>query len=383
MLRSQGTRLLAITRLRLAPLVERVLRKAMPARVQRMGTQALGRVVERFPAIGELLQVARTRVERALEIQQRQQPGATNGQPAAPVYAPPSPIPEQPEAAPITAPGPSYETILFSLRDPDWKVRADAANLLGTWRQDGVEDALHSALRDDSAEVAATAAVSLSRLGTARAISALREVLENRDGYFSPVTRAACVHGLARCIDSDEAQAVLDVVQDVDAEVSIAAILAISERLPELATPRLLSVLSDDTSYFLPLVRLAAANALSRLGTLSNDARAISCTRRPTATCDACSNRRTKPIGTACPQALLANPAPCSRIGAAAGACQCETGSLHSRPANNAARSTFLARTSTLRSSHLRSSERIWVLSVFSAIPSLRRTRLRGSLPRQ
>jgi hypothetical protein len=67
---------------------------------------------------------------------------------------------------------------------------------------------------------------------------------------------------------------VLDVVQDVDAEVSIAAILAISERLPELATSRLLSVLSDETSYFLPLVRLAAANALSRLGTLSNDARA-------------------------------------------------------------------------------------------------------------
>ena len=107
----------------------------MPARVQRMGTQALGRVVERFPAIGELLQVARTRVERALEIQQRQQPAATNGQSAATSLRA---LPSSPEAAPAAAQPDSVDRVaqlrklLSALRDPDWRVRADAANLLGS-----------------------------------------------------------------------------------------------------------------------------------------------------------------------------------------------------------------------------------------------------------
>ncbi|MFT3921199.1 MAG: HEAT repeat domain-containing protein [Myxococcales bacterium] len=246
----------------MAPLVERVLRKAVPTRVQRMGSQALERVAQRFPALKELLETARARLER------QQRAPATPTTPPNGTAATHGPVLDEPSASRPTI---SFEALVASMADPNWHVRADTANRLAELQAEGVAELLHRALRDESAEVAAAAAVSLSRHGTPRALAALREVLENRDGYFSPVTRAACVHGLARCVDAASAGPVLDVVQDVDAEVSIAAILAITERVPELATPRLLSVLSDDTSYFLPLVRLAAANALTKLGTLTQD----------------------------------------------------------------------------------------------------------------
>jgi hypothetical protein len=289
MLRSPRTRLAAITRLHVAPwvaqLVDRLLRRAVPARVQRMGNQALKRVVERFPELAELLISARGAAERSPWAPSRSPasgPQAAVGTPPVPDLeraavlgdTSATPIPsserEMSQVAPLD-PRERFEDLLTQLTAASWQVRAQAAEALSTLESLGVEEALHRALRDDSAEVASAAALALSRHGSARAIAALREVLENRDGYFSPVTRAACVHGLARCLGTVDTNAVLDVLADVDAEVSIAAIAVVAERLPELAMPRLLAVLSDDTSYFLPMVRLAAANALTRLGTLSQD----------------------------------------------------------------------------------------------------------------
>ncbi len=278
---SPGSRLLAITKVRAAPLVELVLRSTLPSllarvdsllargaarmdpRVQRMGAQTLSRVLERFPALDTLLQRARKSVEPGADAHQAREatPAPSMETIATPVSVAPSVL--------------ELGSLLSALRDVDWRVRADAAQRLGVSQegvlQEGVEHALLAALRDDSAEVAAAAAIALSQHGGPRASAALREVLESREGFFSPVTRAACVQGLARCLNSDEAQVVLEVIHDMDAEVSIAAILASSERWPELATTRLIALLSEQSSYFLPLVRLAAANALSRLGTLHQD----------------------------------------------------------------------------------------------------------------
>ena len=57
-------------------------------------------------------------------------------------------------------------------------------------------------------------------------------------------------------------------IRDLDAEVSIAAIAVLADRNRAVAAEQLLPVLQDATGYFLPLVRLAAANALLRAGAL-------------------------------------------------------------------------------------------------------------------
>lgn len=134
--------------------------------------------------------------------------------------------------------------------------------------------ALISALRDPSAELAAVAALKLGAAPSPDAARALREVLDNADGYFNPLTRVAALqaltHALPEAPGPGELEPLLARVRDIDAEVSMAAIDAIAERAPaSVAIERLLPVVLDDSGYFLPSVRDAATRALERAGLLT------------------------------------------------------------------------------------------------------------------
>jgi hypothetical protein len=129
-------------------------------------------------------------------------------------------------------------------------------------------------LRDPSAEVASVAALKLGSKPTPEATFALREVLKNVDGYFSPLTRVAALqaftHSLPSAPGPNELEPLLELVRDIDAEVSMAAIDAIAQRAPSsIAIERLLPVVLDDSGYFLPIVRAAATRALERAGLLT------------------------------------------------------------------------------------------------------------------
>jgi hypothetical protein len=149
-----------------------------------------------------------------------------------------------------------------------WQARASAAMTLAHVDGEGVVPALLRALRDSSVEVAVAAVDALGGRADAPAVDALLDVLQNSDGYFNPVTRVAAITGLARRPDLTNVEPLLAAVRDIDAEVSIAAIAVIAERLPGIAEAQLSPLLRDHSGYYLPLVRLAAANALERSGSL-------------------------------------------------------------------------------------------------------------------
>jgi HEAT repeat protein len=149
-----------------------------------------------------------------------------------------------------------------------WQARASAAMSLADVSAEGVVPALVRALRDRSVEVAVAAADALSGQRDECAATELLAVLENREGYFNPVTRVAAISGLARRLDVARLDPVFAALRDIDAEVSIAAVAVIAERVPARAGKLLLPVLCDKTGYYLPIVRLAAANALERAGAL-------------------------------------------------------------------------------------------------------------------
>ena len=128
--------------------------------------------------------------------------------------------------------------------------------------------ALLRALRDPSVEVAVTAVDALSGRDDRSARDALLSVLVNAEGYFNPVTRVAAISGLARQLDAESFGPVFAAVRDIDAEVSIAAVAIIADRMPTAAATQLMPLLRDPSGYFLPIVRLAAVNALERAGCL-------------------------------------------------------------------------------------------------------------------
>ncbi len=151
----------------------------------------------------------------------------------------------------------------------DWQSRARAASGLGEVEADGVVAALVHALGDPSVEVALAAIQALASRQEARVATALLEVVSSANGYFSPVTRAAAIGVLAKRLAVRELAPIFEAVRDVDADVSIAAIAAIAEHAPHAAATHILPLLEDRSGYFLPLVRLAATNALDGAGALT------------------------------------------------------------------------------------------------------------------
>jgi HEAT repeat protein len=164
---------------------------------------------------------------------------------------------------------------MTTLRDSgEWSERVQAARDLRSIRGDAVTQALLGALRDPSAEVATAAVSALGARAEPRVADALREVIVNREGYFASVTRAAAVTTVAAWRNEAEMKPVLDAVNDLDAEVSLSAIAAIANHVPHAAITGVLPVLQDRSGYFLPIVRLAAAHALVRVGAVFESLRA-------------------------------------------------------------------------------------------------------------
>jgi HEAT repeat protein len=152
-----------------------------------------------------------------------------------------------------------------------WQQRAGAAQELTHMQGEAVVQALTRAVRDTSVEVAIAAVEALAQRTEASALHPLHAVVENSDGYFSPVTRVAALSVLGRVLSDASLAPIVACVRDLDAEVSIAAIAVVADRKRATAAEHLLPILADQSGFFLPLVRLAAANALTRAGALGPD----------------------------------------------------------------------------------------------------------------
>jgi HEAT repeat protein len=126
--------------------------------------------------------------------------------------------------------------------------------------------ALVAALRDRRAEVAVEAAEALQGHPPELAAPALRDVLHNRDGYFSASTRAAAVRALGVLLPADNGDAFAVAAADLDASVSLAAIAALVDRHEGTSVDVLLRVLEDTSGFYVPLTRHAAARGLALLG---------------------------------------------------------------------------------------------------------------------
>ena len=238
----------------LVQLVERVQGKEwrsdvqrFEAEVQRFGDQAWRKIATRWPVLADL--VRDSKVVRARY--------------RAPERKPPEP------REPQTMSNEAVDALIAQLIAADpWQARQSAALALARIEADGVVLALVQALRDSSAEVAVAAVDALANHSDPEATNALLSVLANTEGFFNPMTRVAAIAALSKRLRDDALAPITTAVRDIDAEVSIAAIAVTVDRVPSQALDQLLPILRDGEGYFLPLVRLAAANALDRAGLL-------------------------------------------------------------------------------------------------------------------
>lgn len=213
-----------------------LLARRLPSPAQRLARRALVPLMERFPGLPALL----------------------GFEPVAPKTV------QAPESVRPAARTRRQE--LDALRSaPETSERARAARVLALAAEPEVTAALLLALRDSSAEVGVEAADALQHHPGRDTVDALRTVLDNRDGYFSPMTRAAAVRSLAALLPSGSDAVLTAALSQVDAEVSLAALSALVQRAEPSGAVALLGVLEDRTGFYLPLVRRAAAQGLSRL----------------------------------------------------------------------------------------------------------------------
>lgn len=173
-----------------------------------------------------------------------------------------APAPTKPrQTAPSTA---SLDALLAQLGARDFRTRLKAVQALAHHPGESSTRALIGALRDRSVEVAVDAVHVLGSSAGASAQATLREVLDNPEGYYHPLVRAAAVHALGKLGSSDGLR-IEQALRDGDAEVSIAAIAALSLAAPARASEALAGVIENADGFFLPITRLAAARGLSRL----------------------------------------------------------------------------------------------------------------------
>jgi HEAT repeat protein len=151
------------------------------------------------------------------------------------------------------------------LNSADYRTRLKAVQALVHYRERAVVDALLLALRDKSVEVAIAAVSSLHIAAGDAARAPLREVLDNVQGYYHPLVRAAALHALGSLLTPEESESIASALRDRDAEVSIAAISALAASTPERAGALFLQVIENQDGFFLPITRLAAARGLERL----------------------------------------------------------------------------------------------------------------------
>lgn len=225
----------------------RVALQRLPPRVQRLGLRVLTPVMKRWPTVLELLGLAPERARR-------------------------SAAPKPAEAGPRQV---SDERVwLKTLQaDPEPQGRIRAVRAIAESSVPGITLALTTALRDQSAEVAAEAADALRHHPNESAISALRNVVENVDRYFSPGVRAAAIRTLSAILPKGEGAPIAAAISDLDAEVSVAAIAGVVDRNESGSAETLLSVLENPKGYYVALTRGAAARGLKGLTSRPDPAR--------------------------------------------------------------------------------------------------------------
>lgn len=86
---------------------------------------------------------------------------------------------------------PSVVTLLAGLKKDNWRIRHNAAAVLGQLRATWATDALIETLRDEHPNVRLAAAAALHRFQTKRAIAALQLYQKRRSGQTKPLPRRA------------------------------------------------------------------------------------------------------------------------------------------------------------------------------------------------
>jgi HEAT repeat protein len=160
----------------------------------------------------------------------------------------------------------SVESLVDELASPDPVRRAAAVEALGRTANAAAAPALITALRDADADVAREAATSLGSVGSAVAVEPLLAVLNNRDGYFHCVVRAAASHSLGQLRDLRAVAPLLDAINDPITEVSAEAIRALASLADPRGIPALLQVVRNQHGYFLDVTRHAAILGLAKIG---------------------------------------------------------------------------------------------------------------------
>jgi hypothetical protein len=233
----------------------RLLLARIPPAQQQLATTALHAAAARWPQLSRLLNLFPAAAPEPFAAPPGNPAEAHRGDDAPATRA----RPPQPSQA-------SHRPHLAQLRDAsDYAERARAALALSTTVDAETTAALVAALRDPSSEVAAQAAEALGHHRGDAATSALQGVLENRDGFFNPMTRASAVRALGVLLPPNQGTPVASAVADVDALVSLAAIAALAERDENASASALMGVLENRAGFYLPLTRQAAARALMRL----------------------------------------------------------------------------------------------------------------------
>lgn len=119
------------------------------------------------------------------------------------------------------------------------------------------------ALRDSNADLARDAALALGTTGNSSAVEPLIAALNNPDGYYHSVVRAAAAASLARIGDSRALEPLISTVRDCIAEPSVEAIRALGILGNSRAIPTLLEVVRNADGFFLPVARRAAITSLA------------------------------------------------------------------------------------------------------------------------
>jgi len=124
--------------------------------------------------------------------------------------------------------------------------------------------ALIAALRQSDADIARDAATSLGALSESAAVEPLIQVLNNVDGFYHAVVRAAAAASLGKLGDRRAVQPLIDSINDSLAEPSAEAIRALAAIGDSRAVSPLIDVVRNPNGFFLPIARRAAVVALSR-----------------------------------------------------------------------------------------------------------------------
>jgi len=121
-------------------------------------------------------------------------------------------------------------------------------------------------LRDLDADVASDAATQLGALGEAFAVPALIQVVENSEGYYHSVVRAAASSSLGLLKDARAVDVLVIGTRDEMAEASAEAVRALASIGDARAVDSLVEIVRNTDGFYVPVVRLASVIALAKLG---------------------------------------------------------------------------------------------------------------------